>query len=289
MISDRLTEKYESYTTVIPVYFKETARNLKKCVDSVYSQTVLPEEVFLVCDGPLTQELDEAIICLSKKYGSFRVYRLDENKGAAVAFQKGMDLSHTDLIEKFGSDDVCRPCRAELLLNEFAEDPKLAVVGGYMQMYREDAGDCGDIRVVPSTPESIVKFSKRRNPFNDTTVILRKSAANVVGGYDPSMIRAQDYELYTRIIHSGYRVKNIPIVLCDAQEDEKAILRRKTWIHTRCFVKVRWRIFRNGFSGLLDFLVPCVLQLFIMILPASVCLSSYRIHLRKQKGICNDD
>ena len=87
---------------------------------------------------------------------------MDENKGAAVAFQKGMDLSHTDLIEKLGSDDVCRPCRAELLLNEFAEDPKLAVVGGYMQMYREDAGDCGDIRVVPSTPESIVKFSKRR-------------------------------------------------------------------------------------------------------------------------------
>ena len=39
------------------VYYKETADNLKKSLDSIYNQTVPCNEIVLVEDGPLTDEL----------------------------------------------------------------------------------------------------------------------------------------------------------------------------------------------------------------------------------------
>ena len=43
------------------VYQKENPEYLRAAVESVLGQTVPPEEVVLVCDGPLTEALDGVI------------------------------------------------------------------------------------------------------------------------------------------------------------------------------------------------------------------------------------
>ena len=43
------------------VYQKENPEYLRAAVESVLGQTVPPEEVVLVCDGPLTEVLDRVI------------------------------------------------------------------------------------------------------------------------------------------------------------------------------------------------------------------------------------
>ena len=274
---------YERYSAVVPVYYKESPRNLNNSISSIYAQSIPPSETILVCDGPLTVELDSAIEKLTATYGSLRVLRLEENKGAAVANERGVALCQNDLIEKLGSDDICCPMRAEVLLKEFERNPSLAVVGGYMQAYRVTPGDCDEIREVPTDPMEIIKYARRRSPFDDATVIVRKSAIESVGGYDPNMVRAQDYDLYSRILQAGYPVKNIGVVLTYFQEDEDAFLRRKTLKHTRCFIRARWRILRRGGSGIFDFLVPCASQILIMLLPNPFLISFYKRFLRKKE------
>ena len=51
----------EEYSVLMSVYCREQPENLRLAVESMLGQTVAPSEFVLVCDGPLTQELDGVI------------------------------------------------------------------------------------------------------------------------------------------------------------------------------------------------------------------------------------
>lgn len=274
--------EFEPYSALVPVYHKEVPEHLELAMDSVFDQSVPPDEFVLVCDGPLTDGLEDVISREEERHDNLKVIRLPTNRGAAVAFEEGSKACKNDLIQKFGSDDYCRRERARLQLEKYREDPSLAVVGGYLQIFYEMPGDSQVVKTVPCEQEEILSYARRRNPFNDGTVMYRKSAFDAVGGYDPDLVRAQDYDVYVRILSAGYKTCNIAEVLADAREDKDAILRRKTLSHFKCFAAVRWRIHKSGFSSLMDFLVPCAAQLVLLIAPPKACSWIYRKALRTE-------
>ncbi len=49
------------FSVLLSIYYKESLRYFSECMESIYSQTVLPDEIVLVEDGRLTDELYEAI------------------------------------------------------------------------------------------------------------------------------------------------------------------------------------------------------------------------------------
>ena len=49
------------YSVLMSVYYKETPSCLKESIDSIFDQTILTNDFVLVCDGPLTKELDRVI------------------------------------------------------------------------------------------------------------------------------------------------------------------------------------------------------------------------------------
>lgn len=274
-------ESYEPYSALMPVYYGEKPEYLKLSMESIFEQSVPPAEFILVCDGPVTEKLEEIIAYEQAQHLNLKVIRLQENRGAAVAFEKGMHACKYDLIQKFGSDDYCRPLRAELQLEQYKKDPDLAVVGGYLQMFYEVPGDSESIREVPCSAEEIRRFARRRNPFNDGTVMHRKSAFESVGGYSSELRRAQDYDVYVRILAAGYKTCNIPQILADGRENRDAIKRRRTFTHFKSMVAVYWRIHKIGFSSFFDFLISCMSWLGVLLVPKNTCAWFYKTFLRK--------
>lgn len=272
--------EFEPYSALVAVYHKESPSHLELCMDSIFAQSIPPDEFVLVCDGPLTEDLEDVIAKQIERHSSLKVVRLADNRGAAVAFEEGSKACSYDLIQKLGSDDFCRPERAELQLRRYAEDPSLAVVGGFTQAFYEVPGDSSIVKVVPCENDQIRLFARRRSPFNDGTVMYRKSAFRAVGGYAPELVRAQDYDVYVRILSAGYKTCNIPHVLADGREGKDAILRRKTWSHFKCFAAVRWRIHKSGYSSFVDFLIPCAAQAIMLVMPSRICSLIYRKALR---------
>ena len=51
----------KQYSVLMSVYYKEKPEYLMQAIDSMLNQTVKTNDFVLVCDGPLTQELDAVI------------------------------------------------------------------------------------------------------------------------------------------------------------------------------------------------------------------------------------
>lgn len=270
----------ESYSALMTVYRKVRPSNLFESMKSVLNQTVEPAEFVLVCDGPLTNGLNETIARYEESsLVPIKVVHLKENKGTAIATQVGLDHCSNDLIMKMDADDICISTRAELQLKEFENNPDLSLCGSYMAEFIGDEDNVVQIRKVPTEYEEIYQFSKRRNPFNNITVMYRKSSVEGVGGYG-TLRRAQDYELYARMLHAGCIAMNIPEVLSAARLDEDNLARRATLSNLQGFIKVRWMIHRTGHSSLIDFLIPCCAQLAYMLIPARARNVVYKKLLR---------
>ena len=55
------------FSVLMSVYAKEKPEYLKISLDSVLNQTLSPDEIVLVIDGPLTIELEEVVKQFQKK------------------------------------------------------------------------------------------------------------------------------------------------------------------------------------------------------------------------------
>lgn len=269
------------YSALMTVYCKVVPKHFAESVECVLAQTLPTDNFVIVCDGPLTPELNKVIEETERNNPDIvDVVRLSENVGTAIATQSGLERCKHNLVMKLDADDLCIPERAEIQVATFEDDPGLSICGSYMAEFVDGSEAPRQIRTVPLEQNDILVYSRRRNPFNNITIMYKRDDVLAAGGYG-TLRRAQDYELYVRMLHKGYRAKNIETVLSSARLDADNLARRATLNNLKGFVLVRWTIFKNGYSSLSDFLIPCVGQLIYMLLPKGFRGFLYQRLLRK--------
>lgn len=269
------------YSVLMSVYYKERAEFFRLSLKSMFEQTCPPEQVVVVCDGELTEELDMVLADFQKQYPEIlTAHRLRENMGTGYAANEGLKLCRNELIAKMDSDDISYTDRCEKQLAEFAKNPALDMLGGYVSEFEGDISNEKAIKKVPVTDEAIAKYARRRNPFNNQTLMYKKSKAIQCGGYTCNT-RCEDYDFITKMIMSGAKCRNLPECLVHYRLDAGAYERRKNWKNTVGFVSVRFRNWRRGFCSFGDFLIPCVAQMGLFILPTYFTKKMYLKFLRK--------
>lgn len=235
------------FSVLMSVYYKENPEYLKLSLDSVIKQTVPAAEIVLIKDGPLTKELDDIINQYSDKYaGLFRVFSLEENVGLGKALNYGVQRCKYDLIARMDTDDIVVPERFELQVNEFIKDKELVLCGGYIAEFARDPLIISGYRKVPLTQAAILKFAKKRNPFNHMTVMFKKKAVLEAGNYQ-DMPYFEDYWLWVRLLQKGYAVKNIDYVLVNVRAGVDMLGRRGGWEYAKAEFKIFWFIIGNEF------------------------------------------
>ncbi len=271
----------EKYSVLMTVYHKADPDFLVEAVQSMLEQTVPTDDFVIVCDGPLTEALDGILEDFASRYpGLFRIVRLPENVGIGMANNAGLPHCQYDLVAKMDADDLAVPARCELQLRLFQKKPDLTVVGGYIAEFDHDLNRPFAVRSVPADNEAIRKYAKRRQPFNNTTVMLRRSAVLEVGGYR-NFRRAEDYDLYIRLLNAGFMAENIPSTLVNVRVDNAACSRRASWDTLKGCARSRWHAFRLGYSSLLDVAVCVCGEFVIWISPPGVQRFIYNHFLRK--------
>lgn len=270
------------YSVLMSVYKGENTDYFRASMDSLCAQTYPADQIVLVCDGPLGNELDSVIDSYRDKLsGVLDVIKLPENKGTAYCANEGLKACRNEYIMKMDSDDVCNEKRAEKQMTYLTEKPYIDILGSYIEEFKSADNTAIGVRQTPTTHEEIMKFAKRRAPFNNQTLVYKKEYAEKIGGYSSDLIRCEDYDFMVRMLMSGAKSANIPEVLVRYRVDKNNLRRRRNWKNTKSFFAVRKKIYKMGFSGFWDYVLPCAGQLMLFITPSCITGLIYKIMLRK--------
>ena len=197
-----------NYSVLMSVYIKEQATFLKEALESVFTQTLLPGEVIVVKDGPLTEELEQVLVDYQKQEQTLKVITLEQNMGLGKALQVGLEHCQFDLVARMDTDDICKPKRFEKQVHFMEIHPDISVVGTWIEEFSESKEKIESIRELPLENAQLLKFMKWRNPFNHMTVMFRKQAVISVGSYQPFYL-LEDYYLWNRMANVGLKFANI--------------------------------------------------------------------------------
>jgi len=239
----------EKYSVLMSVYAKEKPSNLRESIGSILQQTVVSDDFVLVCDGTLTDELEEAI---SEFGGQVNAVRLSENVGLAGALQEGLSHCKHDLVMRMDSDDIAALDRAE---KQLAAMKSADLCGGVAAEFETDISDSSSRRELPREHDKIVQFAKRRNPFNHPAVMFRKSFVEKAGGYSGEFPLAEDYYLWVRMIAAGARCANLADVLVYMRVGDGLYERRRGFRYYRDMKKFYRYLYKSGFSSYKDYFI----------------------------------
>ena len=252
--------KYENYSVLMSVYYKENSEYLKQAIESIQAQTFPTDDFVLVCDGPLNQELDSVI---KKKQQEMKtilnVVRLKKNAGLGNALNKGIQQCKNELVARMDSDDISYPDRCEKQLMVFNTYPEISVCSGIVEEFATNPKVVESRRVPPETQEEIREFAKVRNPFNHPCVMYKKPDVEAVGSYKDFYL-LEDYYLWVRMIMAGYQGYNLQEPLLHMRAGTDMYMRRGGLKYAKTQEKLFRFMKNNGFISKGQYIKNCVIR-----------------------------
>lgn len=212
------------------VYKNDTASFLTRALESIsFDQFLKPNQIVLVVDGPVSDDILNAISVFEKNvFGDieFTLIKKQTNEGLAAALNTGIAACKYDLVARMDSDDISLPERFTRQIAFMETNSDIAVLGSNIIEFEEDENVILDKRVVPSEYEDIVEMLKTRNPINHMTVMFRKNIITKIGGYCENFGKLEDYKLWVDVVVAGYMIHNLAEDLVKARIGNGFIDRR---------------------------------------------------------------
>jgi len=222
-------------SVIIPSYNR--AELLPRALDSVYSQTRLPDEVLLIDDGSTDATRD-----LQARYPQVR-WLHQQNQGVSAARNHGIRQSTGDWLALLDSDDAWHPQKLARQLAALAAAPALRVC---------------------HTDEIWIRNGRRVNPrerhakrggriFRDclplcaispSSVLLHREVFETVGLFDESLPACEDYDLWLRVC-CRFDVLLVDERLLDKYGGHDDQLSRKHWGMDRFRIQALENIIRS--------------------------------------------
>lgn len=235
------------FTVLMAVYKGDDVALFERAVDSVYSNTLLPDAFVLVVDGPIPSRLDGAIHKLQKQYG-FEVLQMPENVGLANALNAGLRRVRTEWVVRADADDYNVPDRFQLQARVVSRThDAVDVLGGAIQEV-EPSGRKLAVRRTVESHADIVRYAAYRNPFNHMTVAYKTDLALRCGGY-PCIHLKEDYALWAKMLASGARASNLANILVWATAGKEMYRRRGGMRYALAEIELQAHLVRVGLKS----------------------------------------
>lgn len=266
-----------NFSVLLSVYYKENPLFLEQSLESVFSQTLLPKEVVLVKDGPLTSELNQVIVKFQKQYPCLKIIELNENKGLGYALNEGLKYCSYDWVARMDTDDICYSNRFEEQFSLIQEYPQVSFVGSLISEFEDTIDNIVSYRVLPEKHEDILLYAKTRCPLNHPTVIFRKQAVLDLGGYGHF---PEDYHLWVRALMNGYKFYNVQKPLLYFRVNLDTIRRRGGLSYAKIEIKHQREFYKMGFLTYLEYIKNSFVRSFVRLMPLYLRYKVYFKFLR---------
>ena len=219
----------QPFSVAMCVYGGDNPQWFDRSLESIIlEQTIKPNEIILVVDGPVPAEVDDVInkyCAIGQEHEvSIVIERFKENQGHGNARRKSVDLCSNELVALMDADDVSVPTRFEEQLQLFDKRDS-DIVGGNISEFINEESNIVSRRNVPALDFDIKKYAKKRCPMNQVTVMFKKTAYIDAGGYI-DWFWEEDYYLWLRMILKNKTFSNTQTVLVNVRVGEDMYKRR---------------------------------------------------------------
>ena len=269
------------YSVLMPLYIKDNPNYFEIAIDSMLNQTAFPDEILIVCDGPITSELEKIIIKKQKQFPKvIKVKKFNTNRGLGLTLADGVNLCKNEIIVRMDADDYSIKDRCELQLEFMKKNPHIDVVGCNVYEFSENIDNIVSTVTLPEISDDIVKFAKRRCPIRHPALMYKKSKVIEAGNYK-DYIHAQDYNLIVHMILNGSKIYNIQKYLLYMRVNSDFYKRRGGLKQAKIVLRLKKEFYKIGFYSLKDFFISGVGNAIICMLPNFVRKIFYKKMLRK--------
>jgi glycosyltransferase involved in cell wall biosynthesis len=268
------------FSVLMSIYKKEEPKYFNRAMQSIWDeQTVKPNEIVLVQDGPLTDGLYKAIDEWKTKIGeSFKTVPLEKNVGLGEALNAGIKHCSYELIARMDTDDISIPNRFEKQLKVF-EEKDIDVCSAWISEFEDDENEILSYRKLPENHQEIIKFSKKRSPLNHIPVMFTKSILLKAGGYKRIMW-FEDYYLWARMIQVNAIMYNIQEPLANIRAGCGQLERRSGLKYALSEYTLQKEFLNIGFINKVEFVRNVTIRFISRIMPKVFVKIIYKV-LRK--------
>lgn len=207
-----ITMENSLISVIVPTY-KRKPEMLKRCVDSVLSQTYKNIELIIVDDSPEDYIFREEVKFFLNNYDD-KIYYIQHkhNMGANIARNTGVDSSNGKYIAFLDDDDEWLPTKLEKQYKVICNQPNVALVYCKAQVINENSGDTKPIINWMYRGNQHQRLLKQNIIGSNSFVLVDKEKFYLVGKYDETLPSNQDYDLFIRLT-KDYEIDFIDEVL----------------------------------------------------------------------------
>ena len=184
---------------VIPTYnrVEYLKQAIASCLDPQASTEI---EVVVVDDGSSDGSIEWLNSLDDRRVRVMRQTR----RGAPVARNTGLQSSTAPLIKFLDDDYVLEPGSLDVQLTRMSDLTAREIPYGRVQWIDADGAAIGETRHRPRAPGEDPVIHVMYNNIMTAAPLHRREALLEVGGFDPTLDSAQEYELHLRLAATGY-------------------------------------------------------------------------------------
>ena len=225
-------------SVLIPVH--DGAPWVRDAVASVLAQTEGDLELIVIDDG----STDATPGILERVSDSRLRVERQERVGLTRSLNRALALARAPLVARLDAYDLALPERLERQRAFLAAHAEVGLLGTGAREVDEAGRTAREVRP-PADDRAIRRALIRRNPFVHSSVMMRRSVLERVGGYDEALPVAQDYDLWMRMSRLT-RLANLPELLVVRRLLPRRVSAVRDDERLRTEARVRWRAVRSG-------------------------------------------
>lgn len=181
---------------------------LKEAIDSILSQTYTDFELIIVddCSSDNSRKMLEDY---AKADPRIKLIFNKENIGTYASANEALKQAKGKYIARLDADDIAWRNRLAVQYKYMEENPNTDLVGSWVILIDENSNIVAE-KKTPFRDYEVQASIFIHNQIVHSSAFFRKTSAEEVGYYSTKNKKAQDYDLYLKILANGGRVENIP-------------------------------------------------------------------------------
>ena len=272
-----------NFSVIISVYKNDRSEFVRLALDSMLvNQSIKPDEIVLVQDGPLPDGLSSLLMEYESNYPKvMQIIRLEINGGLGNALKLGVENAKYDIIARMDSDDICLLDRFEKQLAFMEAHPDCDIVGGQITEFIDTPSNIVGKREVPCSNEAIYQYMRSRCALNHPTVMFKKKSVLKAGNYI-DWFWNEDYYMWIRMMELGCVFANLPDVLVNMRSGLDQYGRRGGMKYFKSEIGIKKLMLEKGMINRKEYVVNYIQRFIIqLMLPSSVRGWVFRTFARK--------